>query len=1804
MIPVIRGFSGSPDVLFPEYKPRYTAEISKLEISSEMLEDATPITYPYQDKHGRTLQLWKVNDDFIGTVHDVNGIIIIPGHYICNSLQQQEKNTEFLQRIESGKLTHWSLVYQEDKNRIIVWPVLKAAGKDNKDWTPPAFSENRSQLGHIFKNEKGHLRHDTPQSREAILQATKDPKNYKGTDITGNDIYLKKNPDGTQSWAMVRNGVIRNAGVNSQYAPSKFNPIKQTLQKFDSGGRVKPQSGGTPATRQFQQAVQTAKLTATYNTSHKQNPITEKGVRIGSIGGVACCSSYIEGLFDTPESLFETEHYFCMPALPDGGMPFSDAELGQILRELATGIFVHGQVPFFSLHFNEESNLYPIVHPVYQNTLVGRVISMLDYIMKGYLNGGIFTEEFIDAWDKNPSWNAHGQTALNSMISFTEYCAQHGIEYNSLHVLQKMLNLSEFAQIDGLDDAKDLLVLCETKGFRNSFRIIAKQNSYVKEGGLFVLDSDFDVLYTIEPPPDYEIALERYVKHFGKLPDAYTKMHQLFEEFCQNIHDDMVKLPICRNYFAMLSVINFLTSYFTTQKKHQKIPILSSKQTLHVKGVPRVFPHLPINDPVEKLNYNVGDLFKKLLSNHQNLVTDFIRKFHRAHFNRQPAQLEKEKNDLLEVIEGIINQLILENTRSTRFVEPALKTDKNVQEAIKRKAHNDFIDLETKLKQHLAQFKPNVCKAMLLSAAEGGVRNFLQNLFVEQKDKIEECLAHVEQDFINGSHLHAQEYMALDAIITKSSMWSFVTGLQFANAGGTQKYAKHLVSISQKMLRSLPERLLQSLSTIFEDSTVTVYSLEIKELRIYTEIRPNEIASREKVVGGCGMSLITQAVRTSELAQSLLKKHEADFRKIPVESWSRISYGPQNANGYVFRLEFQDVPEGVLDSFDWMQNELLLPAGIEPSQIEERILIEETMQTAQKEAFAEGVKKAQSLKMHPSLMHQAASINDPYYIQQLAENGLSLEVRDANGYQPVHFAAMNGAVLVLEYLMQKLGKKVLDSQSYNYSNALSVAVLHENLVAVQFLLKHEVSFVRTLDDYTVIHASIHQGNMQIIDAILASPEAQRYINAVSREGGTPLMLACELDSEDLVKKMIVLGASPQTVRWDGVTCLEIALSRRYTPVIKLLLNHADVTNQVIETLAITGTEECAKLLILKPSVFAFRSVALEDTALHIAIKYGNTQVAYVLIANCPTTAYLEHINGEGKSALLLAASLGIKSVVHALTEKLSLTKVALKAVAKSLLVHDAALMVKNLLSQCDVTQDELLEYASIANRVQNRPMIDQALIPLGLNTEAPDPVMPKTDSIGDDALLKAALDGNMEQVKQLIKMGANPNAYDSNLITPLAAVIGMSGSIAVVRTLLQLGADPNLGVTQERLVPLFIAVEQDRPDYIHELLIHGARAYSASGPRGITLLHQAVMANKPNYIKLLIAVGVSPDVADTSGMLPIHHAAAIGSIECLQALIAERPSMVNEIVESFRPNPDKAEAVLKGATALHIAASHNQSGAVDFLLRNKVNVTATTELQKDNVISFAALRASQTLMQQFMRYKIAHDPITFEKALANGIMGDNVDVVANIYTRAMALDLQVVSSFTGLHLASIHGALQVTQWLLEQGANPTICDDKGDDALVHAARNNNLQQFRLLLEHETPDFEALKNDKESLLHIASRHGKVGHILLLLKNGAMLNVQDSRGRLPIHVAVENAQQKVIELLLACGSPHTAKTKAGKSLTDLVPTGFEHVLPFLVSCLAWCEDSVRARDTPLQRAVRSKNQYAVQLMTYLHESNARG
>jgi hypothetical protein len=81
---------------------------------------------------------------------------------------------------------------------------------------------NEAQLKHMFRDSEGHFLQDTPTNRAMIENTANKSKNFLGVDKYGNRWYAETLPNGTQTWAEVRNGVITEGGLNQ--IPRVFDP--------------------------------------------------------------------------------------------------------------------------------------------------------------------------------------------------------------------------------------------------------------------------------------------------------------------------------------------------------------------------------------------------------------------------------------------------------------------------------------------------------------------------------------------------------------------------------------------------------------------------------------------------------------------------------------------------------------------------------------------------------------------------------------------------------------------------------------------------------------------------------------------------------------------------------------------------------------------------------------------------------------------------------------------------------------------------------------------------------------------------------------------------------------------------------------------------------------------------------------------------------------------------------------------------------------------------------------------------------------------------------------------------------------------------------------------------------------------------------------------------------------------------------------------------------------------------------------------------------------------------------------------
>jgi ankyrin repeat protein len=146
----------------------------------------------------------------------------------------------------------------------------------------------------------------------------------------------------------------------------------------------------------------------------------------------------------------------------------------------------------------------------------------------------------------------------------------------------------------------------------------------------------------------------------------------------------------------------------------------------------------------------------------------------------------------------------------------------------------------------------------------------------------------------------------------------------------------------------------------------------------------------------------------------------------------------------------------------------------------------------------------------------------------------------------------------------------------------------------------------------------------------------------------------------------------------------------------------------------------------------------------------------------------------------------------------------------------------------------------------------------------------------DRVLVDAAFVCDLMRVRELLALGASPDARDEQGRTPLfSAVLG--AAVGLVGLLLEAGANPS-AADEEGWTPLHFAAQEYLPEMARLLVARGADV-NARDLEGNTVLWRAVFsaAGRPEIVQLLLAKGARDDVANAAGETPRELAERLGS---------------------------------------------------------------------------------------------------------------------------------------------------------------------------------------------------------------------------------------------------------------------------------------------------------------------------------------
>ena len=300
---------------------------------------------------------------------------------------------------------------------------------------------------------------------------------------------------------------------------------------------------------------------------------------------------------------------------------------------------------------------------------------------------------------------------------------------------------------------------------------------------------------------------------------------------------------------------------------------------------------------------------------------------------------------------------------------------------------------------------------------------------------------------------------------------------------------------------------------------------------------------------------------------------------------------------------------------------------------------------------------------------------------------------------------------------------------------------------------------------------------------------------------------------------------------------------------------------------------------------------------------------------------------------------------------------------------------------------------------------------------------------------------------------------------------------------------------------------------------------------GLRPLSIAIRTRSESLVNLLLNRGQNVDQRDSDelGHTPLELACIYGcSITTFKALISASKNLSSVY---------KSGKVSCCWNLVHFAASNGRDSFLDILLETEPKWDLEARASDGRTALLLALGNGHPPTVDLLLEQGA-DPMTKDN------QGWNALHVATAFGRDNVLRLLLAKQFdwdlearasdgrTSMLLAIRHGYLTTINLLLEQGADPTVKNNQGWNAIHIAARFGQDNVLRLLFTKRFDwELEARASNGVTALLLAVRNGYPLTIDLLLEQGADPMTKDNQGWNALHVATAFGRDNVLRLLLA-------------------------------------------------------------------------
>ncbi|RCK74497.1 MAG: hypothetical protein IGBAC_1445 [Ignavibacteriae bacterium] len=378
------------------------------------------------------------------------------------------------------------------------------------------------------------------------------------------------------------------------------------------------------------------------------------------------------------------------------------------------------------------------------------------------------------------------------------------------------------------------------------------------------------------------------------------------------------------------------------------------------------------------------------------------------------------------------------------------------------------------------------------------------------------------------------------------------------------------------------------------------------------------------------------------------------------------------------------------------------------------------------------------------------------------------------------------------------------------------------------------------------------------------------------------------------------------------------------------------------------------------------------------------------------------------------------------------------------------------------------------------------------------------DKNGMSPLHIATFRGNIEIVKYLVENGALVDSRDDINLTPFHIAV-QEGYREIIEYFISKKVDTKIR-TKDGKTAFLLACEQKRKDIVYYLLDLMDRKVIANtideeDQFKNNLLHLGAALNDIDLIKIGIKYKLDIDDQNIYGNTPLHIAVVNADTNLIKLLLDYKADLNIQ-------NED-------GNTPLHLALVNNRVDASSLLLNYDIKVN------KVNRDGFTPLHYAAEL-------------------------GD-IQFVIKLLEKRADINVYNKDGNSPLLIAIYNKHFDIVNYLIEKNANTDSRNKIGITPLYLAVEYNNLDLVKNLLSKKVRTNIELLDSKMTPLHIAVENGYIDIIKLLIENGANVDVKNSEGDTPLHIALSNnfliQQNEIIKLLIKHSSKINTENNRG-------------------------------------------------------------